>query len=59
LVDIINSLSAFEHYSQQCEILNIDDAALHAMLHAATAHARSIIEASLERVIEIDGIELD
>jgi DNA-binding transcriptional MerR regulator len=59
LVDIINSLSAFERYSQQCEILNIDDAALHAMLHAATARARSIIEASLERVIEIDAIALD
>ncbi|MES9991287.1 MAG: MerR family transcriptional regulator [Candidatus Thiodiazotropha sp.] len=58
LVDIIASLSAFEEYSQQCEILNGDDAALHAMLHAATARARSIIEASLERVIEIDGIDL-
>jgi DNA-binding transcriptional MerR regulator len=58
LVDIITSLGAFEEYSQQCEILNLDDAALHAMLHAATARARSIIEASLERVIEIDGIDL-
>jgi DNA-binding transcriptional MerR regulator len=58
LVDIITSLSAFEEYSQQCEILNVDDAALHAMLHAATAKARSIIEASLERVIEIDEIDL-
>jgi DNA-binding transcriptional MerR regulator len=59
LVDIITSLSAFEHYSQQCEIQNVDDAALHAMLHAATAQARAIIEASLDRVIEIDGIEID
>lgn len=58
LVDIITSLSAFEQYSQECEILNVDDAALHAMLHAATARARSIIEASLERVIKIDSIEL-
>jgi LAS superfamily LD-carboxypeptidase LdcB len=58
LVDIITSLSAFEHYSQQCEIQNVDDAALHAMLHAATAQARAIIEASLDRVIEIDGIEI-
>ena len=59
LVDIINSLSAFEEYSQQCEIQNVNDAALHAMLHAATAQARSIIEGSLAQVIEIDGIELD
>jgi DNA-binding transcriptional MerR regulator len=58
LVDIITSLSAFEEYSQQCEILNVDDAALHAMLHAATAQARSMIEASLERVIEIDAIDI-
>ncbi|MES9972026.1 MAG: MerR family transcriptional regulator [Candidatus Thiodiazotropha sp.] len=58
LVDIITSLSAFEEYSQQCEILNVDDAALHAMLHAATARARAIIEESLERVIETDGIQL-
>jgi DNA-binding transcriptional MerR regulator len=59
LVDIITSLSAFEHYSQQCEIQNVDDAALHAMLHAATAQARAIIETSLDRLIEIDGIEID
>jgi hypothetical protein len=59
LVDLINGLSAFERYSQECEVLNVDDAALHAMLHAATAHARSIIEAALQRVIEIDGLTVE
>ena len=58
LTDLIASLSAFETYSQECEIRNAEDAALHALLHAATAQARSLIEAALARVIEIDQIEL-
>ena len=56
LVDLITGLSAFENYSEECEVLNVDDAALHSMLHSATAHARSIIEAALEQVIAIDGL---
>ncbi len=59
LVDLITGLIAFENYSQECEVLNVDDAALHAMLHSATAHARSIIEVALERVIEIDGLDVE
>jgi DNA-binding transcriptional MerR regulator len=59
LVDLIIGLSAFENYSQECEVLNVDDAALHAMLHAAAAHARSVIEAALDRVIEVDGLDIE
>ena len=36
----------------------LPSSALRALLHAATAQARSLIEAALARVIEIDQIEL-
>jgi DNA-binding transcriptional MerR regulator len=56
LVDLISRLAAFETYSEECEVLNVDDAALHSLLHAATAHARHLLEIALARVIEADGI---
>jgi MerR family transcriptional regulator, light-induced transcriptional regulator len=56
LVDLIGSLAAFEAYSQECEIRNVDDAALHAFLHVATSQARSLMETALVRVVEVDGI---
>jgi len=34
LVDLISRLNAFEIYSQECEVLNVDDTALHALLHS-------------------------
>lgn len=58
LVQLVSSLVAFEHYSQECENRNADDAALHAFLHAATAQARATMEAALARVIDAEGIEL-
>jgi DNA-binding transcriptional MerR regulator len=58
LVDLIIGLSAFETYSQECEVLNIEDAALHALLSSATAQARSLVEQALEKVIEIDGLDI-
>jgi hypothetical protein len=54
----VSSLSAFEAYSQECENRSPDDAALHAYLHAATAHARATLEAALARVIEAEGIQV-
>jgi len=59
LVDLISSLNAFETYSQECEVLNVDDAALHAFLHSATAQARSLLETALARVMDADAIEIE
>jgi DNA-binding transcriptional MerR regulator len=59
LVDLISSLTAFEASSEDCEVLNVEDAALHAFLHAATAQARALLESALARVVEADGIACD
>ena len=59
LVDLISSLNAFEAYSQECEVLNVDDAALHAFLHSATAQARSLLETALVHVMDADAIEIE
>jgi MerR family transcriptional regulator, light-induced transcriptional regulator len=56
LVDLVSSLAAFEEYSEECEIRHVDDAALHAYLHASTAHARSIMETALAKVVAAEGI---
>lgn len=57
LADLIADLLAFETYSRECESRNAEDAALHAYLHATTAHCRSLIEAALARVIAAEGIQ--
>jgi DNA-binding transcriptional MerR regulator len=59
LVDLIGSLAAFEVYSEECEIRNLEDAALHAFLRAATAQARVLLETALVRVIEAEGVGVD
>jgi len=59
LVDLIANLSAFEAYSEECEVLDVDDAALHAFLHSATARARSMLETALAKVMEADDIRLE
>ncbi len=59
LVDLISSLAAFEAYSEGCEVLNVDDAALHAFLHSAAARARSLLESALARVVEADDIVIE
>ena len=56
LVDIISSLAAFEAYSEECEVLNVDDAALHTFLHSATAQARAMLETALASVVESENI---
>jgi len=58
LVSLISSLTAFEAYSEECEVLNVDDAVLHAFLHSATAQARALLETALTRVIEADDIAI-
>ena len=58
LAELLISLSAFERYSQLCEDRSTEDAALHAMLRGATAHARSTMEAALKRVVDHEKIDL-
>ena len=58
LVTIIRTLAQFERYSAECEHRNDDDAVLHAMLRATTAHARSLMERALFTVAEAEGIAL-
>jgi hypothetical protein len=59
LADLIGNLAAFERYSEECEIRNVEDAALHTYLHALTAHARSVMERALAKVLATEGIDLD
>lgn len=58
LAELITTLAAFERYSMECESRNDQDAALHAQLHTATAHARHLIEQALEQVITAENIEV-
>lgn len=57
LVQLVQSLNAFESYSANCENTSPEDAALHAVLHRETARARSIMEAALARLAEAEGID--
>ncbi|MBT8131517.1 MAG: MerR family transcriptional regulator [Gammaproteobacteria bacterium] len=57
LVELVDRLSLFEEYSASCENRNKEDAALHALLHAASAQARSLIETALDRVIEAENLQ--
>lgn len=59
LVDLVNSLVAFETYSSDCENLNTEDAEIHALLHVTTATARSILETALLKLTEFEGITVD
>jgi len=55
LADLLSSLGTFERYSAECENLNLEDAALHAMLRNVTGHARSMLEEALRRVVAIES----
>jgi MerR family transcriptional regulator, light-induced transcriptional regulator len=58
LVDLINSLSAFETYSQECQNRNPEDAEIHTYLHQVAGHSRAMFERALQRVVEFEGIPL-
>lgn len=58
LAELVFSLTAFEKYSSECESQNMEDAELHAYLGHATAKARHIIENALDKVIEIENIQI-
>jgi MerR family transcriptional regulator, light-induced transcriptional regulator len=59
LVDLISSLLAFETYSRECAELFPQDFEIHNLLHTSTASARSLLETSLARIIESEGISVD
>lgn len=56
LAELIINLTAFEHYSLECANRNEDDARLHMQLNQSTVAARMILEESLARLMEIEGI---
>ncbi len=58
LSQILTALCAFETYSAECESRSPKDAALHRYLHRQTAQARDLIEQALQRLIEVEGVEL-
>jgi len=59
LSSIIETLAAFEEYSTRCENQSRQDAALHAYLHVMTARARWLMEVALEKLIEVEGLDVE
>lgn len=59
LADLISALSAFESYSADCEEASVQDAAIHAMLRSAAAHARATLETAVERLLDDEGLDLE
>jgi MerR family transcriptional regulator, light-induced transcriptional regulator len=59
LVDLISSLLAFETYSRECANLYPQDVEIHDLLHTTTAAARSLLETSLAKILESEGISVD
>jgi DNA-binding transcriptional MerR regulator len=58
LAELIINLAAFEQYSSECANRNVEDAQLHAQLSQSAGMARGILEDSLARLIEIEGIQI-
>ncbi|UCH49754.1 MAG: MerR family transcriptional regulator [Betaproteobacteria bacterium] len=58
LVDLINSMAAFETYSRECENKNPQDAQIHAFLSVTAGRSRAMLEAALQRVAEFEGIDI-
>ena len=58
LAELIINLTAFEKYSSECANRNEEDAQLHFQLNQAAGASRLILEESLIRLMEIEGIEV-
>ncbi len=58
LSQILSALCTFETYSAECESRSPKDAALHRYLHRQTAQARDLVEQALQRLLEVEGVEL-
>lgn len=59
MAGLLQSLTAFESYSRECEDRNPEDALLHSFLHRTTAHVRRIMEEALRHLARIEGIRID
>ncbi len=59
LARLVDSLVDFEQYSEQCQVENIEDAALHAELCALSGRARMLMEDALETVLRAEGLALE
>ncbi|MEM0970077.1 MAG: MerR family transcriptional regulator, partial [Verrucomicrobiota bacterium] len=57
LADLLNSLTAFEDYSRQCQNVSAEDAAVHTALYHSTGQARFIIEKALTSLLEYEKID--
>jgi len=58
LAELLQSLSAFENYSKECEDRSPEDAVLHDLLHRVTAGVRRQMEEVLSHVVQAEGIAL-
>lgn len=58
LAELIINLTAFEQYSSECENTNSTDALIHSQLKQSAGRARNLLEESLARLIEIEGIKI-
>lgn len=52
VTDLIRRLSAFEEYSQNCEVENWKQASIHACIYAYTNQARYLMEKALQAVLD-------
>lgn len=58
LVDLINSMAAFETYSLECQHKNAEDAEIHARLHTTAGRVRAMLESALLQVAQFEGIDV-
>jgi len=56
LAALVNELTAFEVYSDNCANKNEDDERLHRYLHYKTAEERAIVEEALQQVVLTEGL---
>ena len=59
MASLLQSLCAFEKYSDDCEERNPEDALLHSYLHRTTAKARRSMEEALRHLILTEGIDFE
>ena len=58
-MELINSLTRFESFSQHCETLNRDDAHMHNEIYKLAAQARSKIERAMALMLESEKVHFN
>ena len=58
VVELLRSVTAFEHYSAECTNRSPADAELHRYLEQVAGTARTLLEEALERVARAEGLPL-